>query len=455
MVGQPPSYSDISVLVAHAREPLLLVVDGPGPGWALPSTTTVEDPEGEELVDAVEALLGQPVVLLRMTEWGEVDESRPTLRIVELEPIDDSPPPGLRWTPWRELDPSAGRPAEAGPVFASWLDRRTRAPDPRDTPWSRPGWFGRASAWMTERLTDLGRPATTPPRLYYLWALSAILRAEVEGGRYFMKACPRLLRHEGVLTRHLATRVPKLVPTVVALEPAEGWMLMEDLGGRILGDEPVGRWGDALKVFADIQRAWSGHTDELIEAGAHELRLGHLADAVPAMTEAPFAAPYLSAEDVARWRAATPALVAACRRLDELGPPPTLTHGDLHPWNIVVRDGGHVVFDWTEATISHPFTDLLTCVVRTTEVEARRAMRDAYLSRWADVLLGPELAEAGDLALVVGGLAQVDMYLTELPELHPADLGGLDGAGADWMRRTLRVLEDGITATWVEDGSTS
>ncbi len=81
-------------------------------------------------------------------------------------------------------------------------------------------------------------------------------------------------------------------------------------------------------------------------------------------------------------------------------------------------------------------------------------MLDAYLSKWADVLPGPELVEAGDLALVVGGLVQVDMYLTERPELHPADLGELEGAGADWMRRTLRVLDDGIEATWVEEGST-
>jgi hypothetical protein len=159
-------------------------------------------------------------------------------------------------------------------------------------------------------------------------------------------------------------------------------------------------------------------------------------------------------DDVARWRSATRALEAACHRLEELGPPPTLAHGDLHPWNIVVRDGGHVVFDWTEATITHPFTDLLTFVVRTPDVGGRRAMRDAYLSRWADLLPPRDLAEAGDLALVVGGLAQVDMYLTELPDLDPADLGELEGAGADWMRRTLRVLDERIEATWVEEGST-
>src|SRR5262245_37014081 len=142
-----PIHSDVVVLVAHAVEPLILVVDAPGPGWALPSTTTVDEPLGHELLDAVETLLERPVVLLRMTEWGGMDESRPTLRVVELEPIGDPPPSGHRWIPWRDVEPSAVRPAEAGHPFAAWRDGRTRPPDPREAPWSRPGWFGRASAW--------------------------------------------------------------------------------------------------------------------------------------------------------------------------------------------------------------------------------------------------------------------------------------------------------------------
>src|SRR4029079_17572362 len=157
------------------------------------------------------------------------------------------------------------------------------------------------------------------------------------------------------------------------------------LGTRLLGDESVDRWGDGLQVFADLQRAWSGHIDELVEVGARERPLARLAGWVSTMPDHPFAGPFLSAKDAARWRAATPDLVSECRRLDELGPPSTLTHGDLHPWNIVVRSGGHVVFDWTEATITHPFADLLTFVIRTPDVAARRAIRAAYLARWADV----------------------------------------------------------------------
>jgi hypothetical protein len=257
-----------------------------------------------------------------------------------------------------------------------------------------------------------------------------------------------------VLTRHLSTRAPGLLPTVVAIEPDEGWMLMEDLGGRALGDEPVERWGAGLEVFADLQRAWSGHTDELVRLGARERPLDRLAEWVPTMAEHTFAGPFLSDVDVAGWNASAPALVSACRRLEELGPPAALTHGDLHPWNIVVRDERHVVFDWTEATITHPFTDLLTFVIRTPDIAARRAIRSAYLAGWADVLSPTALDEAGDLALVVGGLIQVDLYLTGLDLVDPADLGELEGAGADWIRRTLRVLADGIEATWVEGDST-
>ena len=45
-MGVGSSHSDICVLVEHAGEPLRLVVDEAGPAWTLPSTTTVDDPEG-------------------------------------------------------------------------------------------------------------------------------------------------------------------------------------------------------------------------------------------------------------------------------------------------------------------------------------------------------------------------------------------------------------------------
>ncbi len=70
------------------------------------------------------------------------------------------------------------------------------------------------------------------------------------------------------------------------------------------------------------------------------------------------------------WLAATaerPELVAAAERLLAAEPPSTrrvISHGDLHPFNVLVTADGPVLIDWTVARVAHPgftlgFTDLM------------------------------------------------------------------------------------------------
>ena len=63
------------------------------------------------------------------------------------------------------LDDASQEASPLGPSLARWIDRRTNGPDPLEPPWARPGWFARASAWMTDRLEDAaGSAALEPPR---------------------------------------------------------------------------------------------------------------------------------------------------------------------------------------------------------------------------------------------------------------------------------------------------
>jgi aminoglycoside phosphotransferase (APT) family kinase protein len=130
--------------------------------------------------------------------------------------------------------------------------------------------------------------------------------------------------------------------------------------------------------------------------------------------------------------------------LDELGPPPTLVHGDFHPWNIADEPTGPRVFDWSDAAISHPFTDLAVYATRANDIALRRAMRDAYLERWADHLEPAALAKAGELSIVVGTLYQVDSYLRILESLAPDDVWDLAPAAGSWARAAVEALRDGI-----------
>ena len=105
---------------------------------------------------------------------------------------------------------------------------------------------------------------------------------------------------------------------------------------------------------------------------------------------------------------------------------------------------GPRIFDWSDTAIAHPFLDLAVYATRPDDVAARRALRDAYLARWADVLPPADLAEAGELAIVVGTLYQVEAYIRILTGLDPDDRGGMTGAARSWALAAIDALRDGI-----------
>jgi hypothetical protein len=415
---------------------------------AFPRVAVAGEATAETIATSAEALLGVSTPILRITalEWSAGNP--PTAVLVELEPRDVVAPAHLGWTEIDGIQSARINPPTAREPFARWIAERAAGPSTLRPIWSRPGWFARTSEWMVETLGEAGTPAIDVPRLHYMWGLSVVLRAETGTGPAYLKCSAAVFHHEAALTRVLANQVPGLVPDVIAIEPTEGWLLMRDLGQRFLGDEPAAQWARGLDVHATIQRALLGSTAELGGAGAPSRGLDALAADIPALVEHPLLAASLTSDERARLDAALPDVVDACRRLDDLGPSATLIHGDLHPWNIAVSGDGFVVFDWSDASIGHPFVDLATYLIRTDDIEARRAMRSAYLARWAEDVPPDRLAVAGDLALTVGAFYQVATYVALLPTLDSDDRIQLDGSLANWVRRGLGYVDRGIEFVW-------
>ena len=268
--------------------------------------------------------------------------------------------------------------------------------------------------------------------------MSVVLRAPSEDGDAFFKCSGEIFRHEAATTQALAERMPALVPEVIAVDTAHGWMLMGDLGAAELGDQDEALWHEGLVAVAGIQQLWLGRTDELVGLGLPVRALTDLATHVEEISEDTVLLERMSPDVRARWLATAPTLAEACRRLDELGPGPTLVHGDFHPWNVVLGADGARVFDWTDASVSHPFVDLATYVFRSRDVAVRRRLVDAYLAAWSTEMSEASLREAAALGLVVGTVYQVQTYRALLPTL-PGNGADDDMAGADldWIHRTL------------------
>ena len=92
----------------------------------------------------------------------------------------------------------------------------------------------------------------------------------------------------------------------------------------------------------------------------------------------PVATARFTADETIELRRLEPALEQLCRRLDALGPPATLVHGDLHMLNVARLNGELVYFDWTDACISHPFLDLISLQWEPDET-SRAVLLNAYL----------------------------------------------------------------------------
>lgn len=133
---------------------------------------------------------------------------------------------------------------------------------------------------------------------------------------------------------YLATQTPEVMPEVMAVDADRGWMLMRGLDAVDLGDQDQSLWQEGLMAHARIQQSWLGRTDELVALGLPVRSLTDLAGHVEAMTNDPVLLGRMPADVCERWLRTAPTLAVSCRRLEEIGPGPTLVPGDFHPWNV-------------------------------------------------------------------------------------------------------------------------
>ncbi len=441
-----PAQWPVHLLAGDARRQAVLVEITPTGAIRLPLLGLIDDVDAYPPIAALLVhYLGSAHPIMRVAPVGGDPEGSATDILVEAEPLAYEGPGAATWIMLGDsrLDGLRGD-TVTGPHVARWLtELETGVIDPRRQRWELPGFEDRARRWMISRLDEAGTPALAAPTVEMLWPISAVLRADTTDGRAFMKACARVFDAEPAATAALHHAVPGSVPEVLATDAAEGWLLMRDAGGVVVGNQPVDTWSASLGALAAIQRATIDGLDGIMLEDRGPMAL---AASLPELLDSEFVAGF--ADDIGpRFRRAAPRLGDACERLATLGPGPTVVHGDFHPWNILQTDERVVIIDWSDAAIGHPFTDLATWFNRVRDVAARQSMLDAWLAAWADAAPRADLEEAARLALPVGALHQVESYRRIVASLEPGPGWGLVGAGSSFARWALAWLDDGLAAT--------
>lgn len=413
-----------AVLVVHPYEPAVLVDPDSGrpPVVALRGREICFAPV--RVTDTVRDALGIATALLRAVPTA----AEPTVVVVP-HPPGDAAPSGLAWS---------GGPTGDPPADGVLAELRGAPVDPR-----RPVWYGRGypadiEAWAAGRLDAAGTPLTGPLEQLRSWEISGIWRARTtEGLRYVKATAPSpLFVDEGAVTATLAALFPGRVAEPVAVDSAGRRMIMIDFGAALGWSAPLEDAVDVVRDFARLQIDSIEHVDALSRAGLIDRRLAHLAATVPGWVAATDLRAWFTPAEVPRVRALAAELPVLAGRLAAYGLPDTLLHGDMHTGNVARRPGGFVYFDWTDASIGHPFLDMIT-IRRATDPERREALRDAYLSEWSAFGDPVELLAAWDAAGVCTAFHHALSYASIVSALEPpVDPDFTDDMGA-WLRQAL------------------
>jgi hypothetical protein len=373
------------ILVPDASRTRLLVVgrEVPSlPAWSL------EDPQPADSFRTARTDFGVSSPFLRVVRLEGDDMRDPEIFLLlefDAPPASWQPPAGLAWLALTDV---ASVPLEAGPfgpdVSAWTAELASGVVPPGRAEWARSGWFESTAAWLTTEVEGLGRTTTGAVEQLSSWEIGSLLAVDTDRGRVVLKTVPQLFGHEPELTRALAKEHPELLPVVIAADPVRRHLLMEAFAGKSLFAEAPARWADALVAISTIHHAWIGRGRDAERVGVEDRTLAALARELESIATDERASPGLDPAAREQLMSNLPRYRDFIARLQAGPVPETLIHADFHPGN-VQRDGDRLVlYDWSDACWGHPFFDVPTFTSRTDDLEAREAMRSAYLATWAD-----------------------------------------------------------------------
>ena len=394
--------AQISVAIRRADDERVLVLrDGTLPSFL--GNPALPWPVVAPIAPSIREAIGVDVVTLRAAWVSRTADDR----LYEAVLVGGAVPAGSDWC---DRDALPGRLSSTSPGVSGAIRDGALVPaDGTHQAWYRPGWLDTMTAWADERLVDAGLRRRGAYRQIRSWGRSGLLQADTDRGVVWAKAVPVAFAHEIAVTGLLADVDPGLVPPVIAADPAGGRMLLAHVDGPGLAvvDDPAA-WTATMARLAETQRVLAAERGRLSVAGVAPAPLASLAgEVMDLLGDAGLSRVGLSGglteAELEVLLAATDRIIGACRRMAASGVPDSLDHGDLAASQVIVGAMGPVIFDWSDASVTHPFLSLESFVSGTPMRHApdRATLTDAYLGAWSGRSGEGAAAEAAELAWLV------------------------------------------------------
>lgn len=272
----------------------------------------------------------------------------------------------------------------------------------------------RSEAWPIDNLLawadqdgELVEVRRMPWASVVMWRRNGCDRGNVVWGKAM---CPGFAS-ECTLLPLLVERCPEMVLEPLDTDAGRGLLLLPDGGPTLDGVVEVGQWTNIVQRYADLQQRLVGIESEVLRAGCVDLRPRQAVErlrmhmSTGRIPDRPHLLDWLQ--------------TVAVELSDDV--PATIQHDDLAPSNVLASGR---ILDWGDASLGHPFVSLLSALMPGTSrrpggPRERRAMRDAYLLSWADVLdlNGRDardlawLRRQADLAVLLAPIGRIDAWL--------------------------------------------
>ncbi|MEO1162207.1 MAG: phosphotransferase [Chloroflexota bacterium] len=333
-------------------------------------------------------------------------------------------------------------------VIMGWFDWRHSDHSQR-VAWNRPSWYINTANWMLDIADRMAMTGLQAPEQIRTWARSTTMRLDSNSESMYLKAVPSIFNYEPVVTRVLSIRYPQNTPAVVGVHVDNGWMLTWEWSGRRLTQiDDITIWEKAIRRYAKIQRDLVKSSQSLVALGVPDRNVDYLASQIQRLiNDLPDT---LSDNEGKQLKRIAPTLRGMCYELVDLNLPLTLTHGDFWAGNVVISDDEKhipIFFDWSDASISHPFFDAVTFLEDVADnlphVEnAHDILLDAYLEEWASFNMRQNLRHAYALASVLAYLHQALFYYVHiLPSIETAVRWELTSMPARQLQKVIRAMD--------------
>lgn len=297
-------------------------------------------------------------------------------------------------------------------------------------------WIDETIAWL-EASTGTRVSSKADVDQYNAGGGFALVRFGTENGcDFWLKATGAPNTHERPVASLLSDMCPGYVPEVVAERPAWNAWLMRGDGDNIAAlpndaTAVVRLLEGAVKSLAMLQLKTVGFERDLFEAGSIDHRTHVL------RTEARALFAYLDEVmglqtstkvpriETRRLRELQSIFEEVCSRMEDLGLPDTVLHGDMNPGNILVSCQRCVFIDWSEARVGNPLVTfehlLLLNQIEDPFLNAScdRSLRETYRTAMSEIC---------DARAIEAGFACMPLI---------AAVSAIFGRG-DWLQTSLR-----------------